>query len=66
MDLRTAVHQFVNDGRDLLKRFQTDEGTSLTSAELHMLKVQLYLLDHHIIRMNKEPRPKKLSRSDHL
>ena len=41
MDLRSAVYKFMDDGRDLLEKLHADDGTSLTAAELRMLKVQL-------------------------
>lgn len=54
MDLRSTVQKFVTDGRELYYMLNSDEGNSLTSAELHMLKVQLYLLDHRVTKMIKE------------
>ena len=65
MDLRSAVSKFVTDGRELYDRLSSDEGSALTSAELHMLKVQLFLLDHKvtkmITKMIKEPPPNQTS-----
>ena len=61
MDLRSAVYKFMDDGRDLLEKLHGDDGTSLTAAELRMLKVQLYLLNHRVIEMEKIPRPQKNS-----
>ena len=54
MDLRSTVQKFVTDGRELYYTLNSDEGSSLTSAELHMLKVQLFLLDHKVTKMIKE------------
>jgi hypothetical protein len=61
MDLRSAVYKFMDDGRDLLEKLHADDGTSLTAAELRMLKVQLYLLDHRVTEMEKAPREQKNS-----
>jgi hypothetical protein len=61
MDLRSAVSKFVNEGRDLLDRLRSDEGSSLTGAELHMLDVQLYLLEHELTKMKKDVRLKNPS-----
>ena len=57
----SSDHEFGTDSRHLLENLRTDEGSSLTAAELHVLKVQLYLLDHEVTRMEKQPRPKKTS-----
>ena len=41
--------------------FATNHDASLTATELRMLKVQLYLLNHRVIEMEKAPRPQKNS-----
>ena len=64
MDLRIAVHMFVTEGRELLEKLRSNEGDSLTSADLRILKVQLYLLDHQVTCMEKKPRPER-HRIDH-
>jgi hypothetical protein len=61
MDLHSAIKNFVSDGRELYDRLHSDEGSSLTSAELITLKVQLYLLDHKVSKMIKEPPPNQTS-----
>jgi len=46
MDLRRAVSDFATEGRSLFNRLQSDEQATLTGVDLHILRVQLYRLDH--------------------
>jgi hypothetical protein len=57
MDLRLAVHEFVNHGRGLLERLRSSEGDTLTKAELHVLEVQLYLLDKEVTKRKLRTAP---------
>jgi hypothetical protein len=61
MDLRVAVREFVNEGRELLERLRSSEGDSLTGAELHVLEVQLYLLNKEVTKRKHRilPPPQK-------
>jgi hypothetical protein len=52
MDLRLAVHEFVNQGREFLERLRSSEGDTLARAELHVREVQLYLLDKEVTKGN--------------
>lgn len=45
MDIRRAVSQFVTLGNELFNRMRSNEGPMLTPTDLHMLRVQLYILD---------------------
>ena len=54
MDLRRAVGEYVTQGRDLLKRLRSpEEGPTLTRVDLHILRVQLFLLDHEASNMQE-------------
>jgi len=45
MDLQCAVNEFVTQGRDLCQRLQSFEQGTLSGTDLHILRVQLHLLD---------------------
>jgi hypothetical protein len=45
MDIRHAVSEYVTLGNALFDRLRSNEADMLTSADLHMLRVQLYILD---------------------
>jgi len=45
MDLSGAIRQFVNQGRDLLRRLESEEGNAVSDVELHILRVELHLLE---------------------
>jgi hypothetical protein len=58
MDLRRAVGEYVTQGRELLKRLRSpEEGPTLTDVDLHILRVQLFLLDHAVSNMQQLKRP---------
>ncbi len=58
MDLRRAVDEYVTQGRDLLKRLRSpEEGPTVTDVDLHILRVQLFLLDHEAANMQQMKRP---------
>ncbi|HEY6085838.1 MAG TPA: hypothetical protein VIU63_10610 [Nitrospira sp.] len=46
MDIRSAVSEFVSRGKELLDRLHSDEHKMLTGVDLHILRVQLHLLDN--------------------
>jgi hypothetical protein len=45
MEIRLAVSEYVTLGNALFNRLRSNEADMLTSADLHMLRVQLYILD---------------------
>lgn len=45
MDIRREVSRFVTMGNELFNRLRSDESVVLTPTDLHMLRVQLYVLD---------------------
>lgn len=45
MDLQCIVNEFITKGRDLCQRLQSSEQGTLSGLDLHMLRVQLHLLD---------------------
>jgi hypothetical protein len=48
MDLRAALKQYLSLGNELFPRLRSVEASQLTKAELHMLRVQLYILDAEV------------------
>lgn len=66
MDLRRAIHHFVEQGRDLIGRLRSPEGDQLSRIDLHILEVQLYLLDKEVSRrkdVNQVPSPQTFQSS---
>jgi CheY-like chemotaxis protein len=61
MDLRRATSEFVTQGRELYKRLCSIEGDALTAVDLHVLRVQLQLLDRE-----SRTRQHTLSRLEHI
>lgn len=58
MDLRHAVGEYVTQGRELLKRLRSpEEGPTVTDVDLHILRVQLFLLDNEAANMQEMRRP---------
>jgi hypothetical protein len=54
MDLRRAIGEYVAEGRDLLLRLRSaDEGPTACAVDLHILRVQLYLLDMQASNMEE-------------
>ena len=47
MDLREAVKKFVYDTKNIMEWLR-DEGETVTRADLHILEVQLYLLQKEV------------------
>jgi len=50
MDVRRALRNFVEQGRDFYQRLHSSEGDALSPDDLHLLEVQLYLLDKEVAR----------------
>ena len=46
MNLRRAMVEFVAEGRVLLERLRSQESEEVDDSELHILRVQLSLLDN--------------------
>ena len=61
MDLRLAIHEFVNQGREILERLRSFEGNDLNRIELHVLEVQLYLLEREVSRRTQDQPPQSPS-----
>lgn len=53
MDLRRFWHQFVTESTELLARMRSPEGETLSAVELHILRVQLRLLDNQAQQMQQ-------------
>jgi hypothetical protein len=45
MDLRDPVINLVEQAKDVMERLHTVEAEGLTHTDLHILEVQIYLLD---------------------
>lgn len=50
MDLRSTIHHFVEQGREVIARLRSSEGDQLSRVDLHILEVQLYLLGKEVSR----------------
>ena len=50
MDVRPALRNFVEQARDLYQRLRSSEGDAVSPGDLHLLEVQLYLLDKEVAR----------------
>ena len=65
---RTAI-EFMTQGQELLRRLRSTEGNTLTELEMHMLRVQLHLLDIEVSNrqyMNTPPTKNTLSETQEL
>ena len=60
MDLRDAVHNYIDDTKRIMEWLH-GEGEALTRGELHMLEVQLYLLQKEVESW-KDRKPRKQKR----
>jgi hypothetical protein len=45
MMIHRTANEFMTQGKELLRRLRSTEGNTLTELEMHMLRVQLHLLD---------------------
>jgi hypothetical protein len=61
MDIHQAVSDFIVQGGELLSRLRSYEGEMLSDADLHLLRVELHLLDGEAAHLQRESqvRPKK-------
>ena len=61
MDIRRAVSDFIVHGGELLARLRSYEGEMLGEADLHLLRVELHLLDSEVAHLQRacEAQPKK-------
>ena len=50
MDVQRALRNFVEQGRDLYQQLRSLEGDAVSPVDLHLLEVQLYLLDKEVAR----------------
>jgi len=58
--------EFMNQGKELLRRLRSTEGNMLTEAEMRMLRLQLHVLDIEVSnRQNTIPASTKRSFSEH-
>jgi hypothetical protein len=53
MDLGEAINEIVTKGQDLLNRLRSPEGRTVTDMDLHILRVQLQLLDSEVVYMQQ-------------
>ena len=61
MDLRDAVRNFIEQAKDIHERLRSSEVEMLTRADLHILEVQLYLLEKELNRVKSVKPPRKIS-----
>jgi hypothetical protein len=60
MGILRVTSEFMNQGKELLRRLRTPEANMLTDTEIRMLRLQLHLLDievsnrQHTIRRSTE------------
>lgn len=53
MDIRRAVSDFIVHGGELLSRLRSYEGEMLNEADLHLLRVELHLLDSEAAHLQR-------------
>jgi hypothetical protein len=54
MDLRRAIGEYVTQGRELLRRLRSpEEGPTVSPVDLHILQVQLFLLENQAANMRE-------------
>lgn len=54
MDLRSSIRDFILRAKELqLQLRRSDEAATLTRSDLHMLEVQMYLLDKEVQKMKE-------------
>ncbi len=66
MDIRRAVSDFIVHGGELLSRLRSYEGEMLSEADLHLLRVELHLLDSEAAQLQRasELQPKRGTPAD--
>lgn len=53
MDIRRTVSDFIVQGGELLSRLRSYEGEMLKEADLHLLRVELQLLDSEVAHLQR-------------
>lgn len=48
--MQLAVRAFIEQGRELYQRLRSSEGDAVGPVDLHILEVQMYLLDKEVAR----------------
>ena len=62
MDLRASIHEFVARAKELEIQLSSHEVTTLGRADLHILEIQLYLLEKKVQRCKETNRLDSLKR----
>lgn len=57
MDLQDLIRNLVRQGKEIKERLRTNEVETVSRADLHILEVQCYLLEHEVARM-KDQKPR--------
>ena len=63
MAIRRVTNEFLNQGKELLRRLRTTEANKLTDAEIRTLRLHLHLLD---IEVSNRPYTNTLPKKDTL
>lgn len=67
MDLRCAIAAYVIEGRELLDRLRSaEEGPTAQNVDLHILRVQAFLIDTHVANMQELRRLQYLTKPGNL
>ena len=56
MDLRSAIRNFVEQAKELGLQLRSHEAATLSRVDLHILEVQLYLLEKEVQRRKEAKR----------
>ena len=56
MDLRSAIRNFVEQAKELGLQLRSHEAATLSRIDLHILEVQLYLLEKEVQRRKEANR----------
>ena len=66
MGIHRVTSEFMNHGKELLRRLRTPEANMLTDIEIRMLRLQLHLLDIEVSnRQHTIRRSAKRNLSEH-
>ena len=57
MGIRRVTSEFMNHGKELLRRLRTPEANMLTDIEIRMLRLQLHLLDIEVSNSTRSAVP---------
>ena len=61
MDLRSHVRDFIGMSKDLMARLRSNEGNALNDVDLHLLRVQLHLLEIQSVTILYEKSKRKIA-----